>query len=138
VKANPGAIRRGAIDAPPVDPRNRRGWRGLGMLAAVALLVATGPEPRLATRWAWFWLSATGVGLLAYVLAGGSRFTSYREDEEDPRVTGGQGLGAALLAGIVAAFVVGLVASRQDRDGEFRRKGTVPAVGRLDPQDHGP
>lgn len=52
---------------------------GAGMVVAVFLtawfatlvLLVNGPQPWRATRWAWFWLSAPPVGLLAFVVLSG-------------------------------------------------------------------
>jgi hypothetical protein len=50
------------------------GWMGPAvaalLLASIALLV-TGPEPWRATRWAWFWLIVTPIGLLPFLLLSG-------------------------------------------------------------------
>lgn len=52
------------------------GWVLLGLLATFMGLVATlalGPEPRWATRWGWWWLMFSGLGIVtipAYLLFG--------------------------------------------------------------------
>lgn len=65
----------------------RRGWQGLLLdwyvatwvsLAATGWVIATfltmvfGPQPRLATRWAWFWLfwSSGGLAMVPYAILG--------------------------------------------------------------------
>ena len=50
------------------------GWMGLVALAAAAAglgLVISNPHPWRATRWAWFWVSWTPVGGLAFLLLSG-------------------------------------------------------------------
>lgn len=72
LRSHPGLVRYGSI----------RVWRlasspavtvvlGLAWVLFVVVLVR-GPRPRLATRWAWFWASGTGVGQAAYLLLAGS------------------------------------------------------------------
>lgn len=46
-------------------------WR-LFSLPVFAALLAARPQPRLLTRWGWFWLLPTPVGPPAYLLLGGS------------------------------------------------------------------
>lgn len=77
------------------------GWQVVGSFApwlslvpaGAVLVLASGPEPRLATRWAWFWLFCCHVGFLAilvYLLIGARGRLPGRR-----RLTGGW---AALLA----------------------------------------
>lgn len=55
------------------------GWRVSAWLVlavpivwvAAVTLVVTGPVPWRATRWAWFWVVTTGVGVLAFLLLSG-------------------------------------------------------------------
>lgn len=140
IRRDPDAVRFGRIDAPPVDSDNRRRWRETIYFLGALLLVAAGPEPRHATRWAWFWIARTGFGLLAFLLLGGSRLrtTGEDDDEEERRVTGPQAFGALLLLVLAWSFVANFWLAPDDRRGEPLRRDAVPPVGRLDPQDHGP
>ena len=42
----------------------------LAMVAALTLIGA--PQPRLLTKWGWFWALVPGIGLLPYLVFGGS------------------------------------------------------------------
>lgn len=45
-------------------------WLGIAALTlsiAVLSLLITGPEPRHATKWAWFWMFTSSLGILAVV-----------------------------------------------------------------------
>lgn len=46
-------------------------WVGMMPLLAVIALIGA-PQPRLLTKWGWFWAMALGVGLLPYLIFGGS------------------------------------------------------------------
>ena len=73
----------------------------LAWLATFGLIVG-GPEPYRATRWAWFWLSAPPLGLLAFVvLSGPTPGLGIR------RPAGGRlGGGWAFVIGLVLSAVV--------------------------------
>jgi hypothetical protein len=78
------------------------------VLASFGLLVA-GPKPRLATRWAWFWLFfvAPPLSTLAFLLLGGSVVASQRE-HRGRRLTGGW---AFLLSIVLKAALVSVAAA---------------------------
>jgi uncharacterized membrane protein HdeD (DUF308 family) len=65
------------------------------------ILLTAGPQPWRATRWAWFWLSGSVVGAIAFVLLSGPlpRVRGPRRPER--RLTGGW----ALLIGVVLAGI---------------------------------
>lgn len=80
--SNPAPIRYERIDDGLPGAGTVSGVHGLGDVVDIAgaafvllglVMIGTGPEPRHLTRWGWFWLSVTGVGLLAYLLLSGSR-----------------------------------------------------------------
>ena len=84
------------------------GWRMPGWLAAVSLvfLLATllllvhGPQPRRATRWAWFWLMVlTPVGAMAYLLLAGPTGLVRGPRDASKRLTGGWALLLAVFLG---------------------------------------
>ena len=77
-------------------------------LASFGLLVA-GPQPRSATRWAWFWLFwvAPPLSILAFLLLGGSIVASQRV-HRGRRLTGGW---AFLLAMLLKAALVSVAAA---------------------------
>jgi hypothetical protein len=83
------------------------GWRSqlgsLGFLALAAwvggfFLIASGPEPWRATRWAWGWLYVFGapVGIVAYLLFGGPLGVG-RPVDRTRRLTGGWAFLLALV-----------------------------------------
>ena len=78
------------------------------VLASFGLLVA-GPKPRLATRWAWFWLFcvAPPLSTLAFLLLGGSVVAGQRE-HRGRRLTGGW---AFLLSIVLKAALVSVAAA---------------------------
>jgi hypothetical protein len=79
---------------------------GIAAFAAFVLLVA-GPQPRLGTKWAWFWLgAAVAGGWLAFVVLEPVPF-SVRQPLEPARtrVTGGAGLALALVLLVVFGLV---------------------------------
>ncbi|CAM3573072.1 hypothetical protein [Nocardioides zeicaulis] len=75
------------LDVVDASPSERSGWTVadwrvpngtvalvcVAAMLAVLLLIVGGPEPRRATRWAWFWiwLLGTPIGALAFLLLGG-------------------------------------------------------------------
>lgn len=84
-----------------------------GALASVAafLLLVLGPQPRLATKWSWFWLGALVPGAwAAFVVLEPVPFT-VREPLHPARtrLTGGAGLAIALLLSMVVYSAVALV-----------------------------
>lgn len=79
------------------------------LLAALALLVA-GPEPRVATRWAWFWLGVHAWPLaLVYLVVEPTPLGSRRVLVAQRRLTGGWSflLSALLLGPWVMHLVTG-------------------------------
>lgn len=88
------------------------GWLSVVVSIGTFALIVAGPPPWRANRWAWFWglAFAAPVAIPAYLLLGGP--TWLRPPPVDaPRVTGGWGFMAALLASLVigalgAAFAV--------------------------------
>ncbi|UFU02281.1 hypothetical protein LQF12_12295 [Ruania suaedae] len=97
------------------------GWvavPGLFLAAGLLIALATGPQPRFATRWAWFWL-ASAIPLLWMVFLltepgplwhGGRRAATGREPapaglEQDRRLRGGWAFIMAAIAAAVLANV---------------------------------
>lgn len=87
------------------------GWPAGGALAialtTLGLLIA-GPEPRRATRWAWFWLFgvAPPLGVLAYLTLGGPTALARERRPGSGRLTGGWAfLLSVLLSGMTAGMV---------------------------------
>lgn len=81
----------------------------LGPFAALVLLI-TGPQPRRATKWAWFWIGLVVPPLaLAFVLLEPVPLWSRegRPRRAAPRLTGGR----ALLYALVLSFVAQLAAA---------------------------
>jgi len=80
-------------------------WGGLVlMLSTLALLIA-GPEPRRATRWAWFWLLglAPPLGMLGFLVLGAPTVKLVEPGPGSRRLTGGWAfLLAVLLGGLFA------------------------------------
>lgn len=74
----------------------------LAWLTTMWLLVS-GPEPYRATRWAWFWLSAPPMGLLAFVVLSGPTPGLGVRRPVDRRLRGGWAfvLGLLLLSVVV-------------------------------------
>lgn len=73
----------------------------LGVLVALTVTIIAGPEPRLATRWAWFWLVAyVWPAAVVYLLLEPTAAWR-REPARAPgrRLTGGWGLLIGLLLG---------------------------------------
>jgi hypothetical protein len=80
------------------------------VLVSVGLLIA-GPKPRLATRWAWFWLFwvPLPLGVLAFLLLGGS-IVSGRRVHHGRRLTGGWAFLLAALLKVTLAYVAAAIA----------------------------
>lgn len=72
----------------------------LAWLSALWVLV-NGPQPWRATRWAWFWLSAPPLGMLAFLVLSGPLPGRGRRRPEGPRLTGGWAFLLTLLIGAV-------------------------------------
>jgi hypothetical protein len=80
------------------------GWTtpvGVALLLGTLALIIAGPQPRRATRWAWFWLLwlAPPLGALVFLLLGGST-GSLSPKKGEKRLTGGW---AFLLSIVVGA-----------------------------------
>jgi hypothetical protein len=85
-----------------------RGWRLPRWTSAATffvgltglLLLISGPQPRRATRWAWFWLMGTvpPIGFLAFLLLSGLLSPRPRVDL-GPRLTGGWAFLLSILLG---------------------------------------
>jgi hypothetical protein len=94
--------------------------RGVGILGGVGafLLLIAGPEPRRATRWAWFWLlyigRSSGLGVLAFLLLGALR-RRQRGEPAPPRtgarerIDGWQGFAIAFIGGLVVLVMGALL-----------------------------
>lgn len=80
-------------------------WVGLAsfslILATLGLLVS-GPRPWWATRWAWFWLMATPVGVVAFLALSGPTPGVPAPRSPRPLLRGGWGL---VLAAVMASFL---------------------------------
>ena len=71
----------------------------LGLSLATLLAIRWGPPPSCATRWAWFWLVASGpIGLAAYLLLAGG-LPGPRHPRVRQHLTGGWGFLLALVLG---------------------------------------
>jgi hypothetical protein len=80
-------------------------WLGLvtiGLALASLYLLVNGPEPWRATRWAWFWLLASPVGIVAFLTLSGPTPLLPTPRPERRRLTGGW----ALLLSIVVTKVI--------------------------------
>lgn len=97
------------LSRPPAPPTPGATWHWSGIAALVALfLIITGPQPRLATRWAWFWLWAVlpPTSLLFVALEPAPLWQRVASEPAHRRVTGGWALLVGLgLAGFLDAFV---------------------------------
>lgn len=101
--------------------------RGLGTILMFVLL-ATGPEPRHATRWGWLWVCATGVGIVAYLLLSGSRRRTVVADPR--RLTGGEGFAVLLVADALGSALLAPWRDLARRDEERFHYGTARYVTR--------
>ena len=94
-------------------------WTSAGALTHVLLVLVLlyGPQPRRATKWAWFWLTFLpfDAGLLALLLrdAPWSRRATavqeplgHRVQPDDHRLTGGRALLLAVALGLLGQLVV--------------------------------
>jgi hypothetical protein len=70
------------------------------LLLATLMLIVGGPEPRVATRWAWFWLLAVvpPVAEIAFLVLGGS-VAGREHDGSRKRLTGGWAFLIAVVLG---------------------------------------
>lgn len=84
-------------------------WSGLASLATLILLIA-GPQPRWATKWAWFWLLGVGpmsvVFLLAEPVPVWQQGPAYARPQ---RLTGGWAFLLALVGGLLLSALASLV-----------------------------
>lgn len=90
-------------------------WGGLPVGVATLALLIAGPEPRLATRWAWFWLFGLDAPLgalvvLGYFILGGPTFKFSGVCPGSGRLTGGWAFLLAVLSSGVLAAAAGLSA----------------------------
>lgn len=79
-------------------------WLGLPALVlflATLWLVVNGPRPRRATRWGWFWLLASPVGVLAFLVLSAPTPSLPSPPVTSRRLTGGR----ALLLSIVLTYL---------------------------------
>ena len=86
----------------------------LALTAAWILILAAGPDPRFATRWAWFWLLSAAPGIIPVVhVIGSAPLRPGAYPPPGPRPEGGRLTGgwAFLLASILASLL-GTAASR--------------------------
>ena len=98
------------LDVPPVpglDPAlaSALDWSVLPWLIALVLLI-TGPEPRWATTWGWFWMIGLSPMVAVFLLV--EPVPVWRTEPMEPfpgRLTGGR----ALLLTIGLGLVIGLV-----------------------------
>ncbi|WP_163542378.1 hypothetical protein [Occultella kanbiaonis] len=106
-----------AEDSPaPVSVTHRQGWDQPGVqvsLAAFAamaalILLVVGPQPRLATKWAWFWLTCAAAPIwLAYLVLEPVPWWQRKLVLPRPRrLTGGWAFAAALF---LVPFVLALI-----------------------------
>jgi hypothetical protein len=80
-------------------------WLGLPavlLFLATAWLVVNGPLPWRATRWAWFWLLASPLGVLGFLLLSGPTSPLRAPTATRRRLTGGR----ALLLSILLTWLV--------------------------------
>lgn len=91
-------------------------WHVPGLVALLALLAAlvqlaliiSGPQPWRATRWAWFWLSGSLVGALAFITLSGPFPRVAAPPRPERRLTGGWAfLLSIVLSSIGPAWVLG-------------------------------
>lgn len=100
----PVAVERGEIGIEVLGMQTS--WPVLAVFAAGCLatlwLLVNGPQPWRATRWAWFWLAAPPLGLLAFLLLSGPTPGLGITRPATKRLTGGK---AFLLALLLSALV---------------------------------
>lgn len=80
---------------------------GLAGIATLVLLVG-GPQPRLATKWAWFWLMGLGPLPLAFLLLEPVPVWLREAQPVRQRLTGGWALLIAIAVGALASTTHGL------------------------------
>jgi hypothetical protein len=80
------------------------GWFGIAVLTTIGLLIA-GPQPRRATKWAWFWLavSITPLWLVFLVLEPVPMWSDQPRPVARRRLTGGWAFLLSLVLGSVVA-----------------------------------
>jgi hypothetical protein len=74
-------------------------WFALAGAVGTLMLLISGPEPRRATRWAWFWLITTVIGPPLFLILAGPTSPLRSPRETHRRLTGGWALLIALLFG---------------------------------------
>lgn len=82
-------------------------FAGFAGLATLILLIG-GPQPRLATKWAWFWLLGIGPLSLAFLLLEPVPVWQREALPARNRLTGGWGFVIALVAGLVGSALHGV------------------------------
>lgn len=102
VAAHPGSITYGHIAEPPVRFSKESGLvflvvNGLGL----ALILST--EPRLLTKWGWYWTFVAWVGVPAYLLFGGSALRG-RPGVTERRLNAWQVIAGILVVRTVTAY----------------------------------
>lgn len=97
-------------------------WAGIAGLATFILLVS-GPQPRLATKWAWFWLMGIGPLGMAFLLLEPVPVWLRDALPARQRLTGGWAFLITILVGIVASATNGFGAVLLDSWGWFGLHG---------------
>lgn len=95
---------------------------GLAEIATLVLLV-TGPQPRLATKWAWFWLLGVGPLGLAFLLLEPVPVWLREALPARSRLTGGWAFLLMVVAGLLSSTVHGLGAVLLGSWGSFGLHG---------------
>lgn len=85
------------------------GWSDLAGLATLILLIV-GPQPRWATKWAWFWLLGVGPLTAVFLLLEPVPVWQSEPARARPsRLTGGWAFLLAIFSGIIVSVLASLV-----------------------------
>ncbi|MCV2392707.1 hypothetical protein OEB99_00145 [Actinotalea sp. M2MS4P-6] len=85
------------------------GWAGLAGLVTLVLLI-TGPQPRWATKWAWFWLLGVGPMTVVFLLVEPVPVWQESPAYTRPwRLTGGWAFLLALFSGLIFSAISAMV-----------------------------